>query len=99
MRLSVKRYLSLLAIYLKPQWFRTAIMALLLLLDVGLQLLNPQILRYFIDTALNGGASASLIYAAIFFIAVAILGQGSPLPLSISAKMWHGLRQIGYGPI
>ncbi len=76
MRLPVKRYLSLLAIYLKPQWFRTALMTLLLLLDVGLQLLNPQILRYFINTALHGGASTSLIYAALFFIAVAILGQG-----------------------
>ncbi len=76
MRLPVKRYLSLLAIYLKPQWLRTTLMTLLLLLDVGLQLLNPQILRYFIDTALNGGVSTSLVYAAIFFIAVAILGQG-----------------------
>ena len=75
MRLPVRRYLSLLAVYLKPQWFRTTLMALLLLLDVGLQLLNPQILRYFIDTALGGGASISLIYAAVFFIVVALLSQ------------------------
>ena len=75
MRLPVRRYISLLAVYLKPQWFRTTLMALLLLLDVGLQLLNPQILRYFIDTALSGGTSTSLIYAAIFFIAVALLTQ------------------------
>ena len=75
MRLPVRCYLSLLAIYLKPQWFRTTLMALLLLLDAGLQLLNPQILRYFIDTALSGGTSTSLIYAAIFFIVVALLTQ------------------------
>ena len=75
MRLPVRRYLALLAKYLKPQWFRTTLMAFFLLLDVGLQLLNPQILRYFIDTALNGGASLALIYAAMFFIAVAILAQ------------------------
>jgi len=75
MRLPLRRYLSLLATYLKPQWGRTTLMALLLLVDVGLQLLNPQIVRYFIDTALGGGASVSLIYAAIFFIVVTILSQ------------------------
>lgn len=75
MRLPVRRYLSLLAKYLKPQWFRTTLMTFFVLLDVGLQLLNPQILRYFIDTAISGGASLSLIYAAIFFIAVALLTQ------------------------
>ncbi len=75
MRLPLRRYLSLLVTYLKPQWGRTTLMALLLLVDVGLQLLNPQIVRYFIDTALGGGPSLSLIYAAIFFIVVTILSQ------------------------
>lgn len=75
MRLPMRRYLSLLATYLKPQWARTTLMALLLLAEVGLQLLNPQIVRYFIDTALSGGPSLSLIYAAIFFIVVTLLGQ------------------------
>ncbi|GAC1628931.1 MAG: ABC transporter ATP-binding protein [Ktedonobacteraceae bacterium] len=75
MRLPVKRYLSLLATYLKPQWGRTMLMTLLLLANVGLQLLNPQILRYFIDTALRGGPATSLIYAAVFFIAVALINQ------------------------
>ena len=75
MRLPLRRYLSLLATYLKPQWGRTTLMALLLLADVSLQLLNPQIVRYFIDTALGGGATLPLIYAALFFIVVTILGQ------------------------
>ncbi len=75
MRLPLRRYLSLLATYLKPQWGRTTLMALLLLADVGLQLLSPQIVRYFIDTALDGGATLTLIYAALFFIVVTILGQ------------------------
>ncbi len=71
----LRRYLSLLATYLRPQWGRTTLMALLLLADVGLQLLSPQIVRYFIDTALSGGASLTLIYASLFFIVVTIIGQ------------------------
>jgi ATP-binding cassette, subfamily B, bacterial len=39
---------------------------------IGLQLVNPQILRYFIDTAQSGGATQSLLLAALLFIGVAI---------------------------
>ncbi len=52
MHLPVKRYLTLLATYLKPQWWRTLLMTVCLLASIGLQLLNPQLLRYFIDTTL-----------------------------------------------
>jgi len=76
MRLPLKRYLTLLKIYLKPQWLRTLILAVLLLSSIGLQLLNPQILRYFIDTAIAGGATTSLVQAGIFFIVVALLNLG-----------------------
>ena len=72
----VRRYFALLVTYLKPQWYRTALLALLLLLSIGLQLLNPQILKYFIDTALAGGASLSLIITALLFVGIALLNQG-----------------------
>jgi ATP-binding cassette subfamily B protein len=71
----VKRYFVLLVTYLRPQWYRTVLLALFLLLNIGLQLLNPQILRYFIDTALANGASLSLLWAALAFIGVALLNQ------------------------
>jgi ABC-type multidrug transport system fused ATPase/permease subunit len=61
MKLPVRRYFALLVTYLKPLWRRTLLLALLLLAGIGLQLLNPQILAYFIDTALAGGASTSLL--------------------------------------
>ena len=76
MRLPLKRYLTLLNTYLKPQWVRTLLLAVLLLSSIGLQLLNPQILRYFIDTAIAGGATTSLVWAGIFFIIVALLNLG-----------------------
>jgi len=76
MRLPLKRYLTLLKTYLKPQWLRTLVLAVLLLSSIGLQLLNPQILRYFIDTAIAGGATTSLVWAGVFFIIVALLNLG-----------------------
>ncbi len=51
MNLTVRRYFTLLLTYLKPQWLRTLLMVVCLLSGIGLQLLNPQIIRYFIDTA------------------------------------------------
>lgn len=76
MRIPLKSYARLLAAYLKPQRWRVALMAALLVAGTGLQFLNPQILRYFIDTALAGGASTALLAAAIVFVLVALLQQG-----------------------
>ncbi|MBA2391958.1 MAG: ABC transporter ATP-binding protein [Ktedonobacteraceae bacterium] len=72
---SVKRYFALLVTYLKPQWYRTVLLAILLLSSIGLQLLNPQILKNFIDTALAQGTSSSLIYDALLFTGIALLDQ------------------------
>src|SRR3989442_10717040 len=51
MKLPLGRYLALLKTYLKPQWRSTLLLGICLVTGIGLQLLNPQILRYFIDTA------------------------------------------------
>ena len=40
-----------------------------------MRIINPQIIRYFIDTVTSGGASSLLINAAILFILVALLQQ------------------------
>jgi len=75
MGLPLKKYLDLLVNYLKPQWRKTLLMVVLLLASVGLQLVNPQILRYFIDTALRVRAAASLTLAAVLFIGIALANQ------------------------
>ncbi|MBD1918271.1 MULTISPECIES: ABC transporter ATP-binding protein [Cyanophyceae] len=69
-------YRTILATYLKPQRGRFGWLAIALLGGIGLQLLNPQILRYFIDTAIAGGQQQSLLWAAGAFMAIAILQQG-----------------------
>jgi ATP-binding cassette subfamily B protein len=71
----LSRYAALLVTYLRPQWKKALLMALLILAATALQLLVPQILRFFIDTAFEGGALQTLLQAAGFFLAVALFNQ------------------------
>ena len=75
MNIPLKSYYRLLAQYLRPQRTQVFWMALLLLFNIGLRLVNPQIMRFFIDAALNGGAMQTLMQAALLFLGVAVLGQ------------------------
>ena len=72
MHLPMTQYRNLLGTYLKPQTARVLLLAALLFGGIGLQLANPQIIRYFIDTTQNGGPQAALLGAAALFLAVAL---------------------------
>ncbi|MBE7385425.1 MAG: ABC transporter ATP-binding protein [Leptolyngbya sp. SIO1E4] len=72
-------YTLLLGRYLKSQRLRVIALAIALLVSIVLQLINPQILRYFIDTALNQGTGARLLQAALLFIGIALVTQGLTL--------------------
>jgi ABC-type multidrug transport system fused ATPase/permease subunit len=56
------------------------LLAALIFATIGLQLVNPQIIRYFIDTAMRAGAEGvqtqHLVWAALTFIGAALLLQG-----------------------
>lgn len=69
-------YRKFLMTYLSPQRGRVVGLAIALFTSIGLQLLNPQILRYFIDTAVAGGSQRLLVMAALGFMATAISRQG-----------------------
>lgn len=71
----IKRYWQTLTKYLKPQWYRVVVLALLLLTSTGLQLVNPQILRSFIDQALSGNGTQHLLNVALLFVGLALLNQ------------------------
>lgn len=75
MQIPLKQYSALLAHYLKPQQGRVVGLAIALLGSIGLQILNPQILGYFIDAAVSGGAQQRLFLAALLFLGVALLTQ------------------------
>jgi len=75
MKIPLGEYWQLLVNYLKPQWPRATLLAGLLFSSIGLQLVNPQIMRYFIDAARLGGAAETLLSAALLFIGVALVQQ------------------------
>ncbi|HET8845523.1 MAG TPA: ABC transporter ATP-binding protein [Ktedonobacteraceae bacterium] len=67
------RYAYLFARYLKPQWKRVALLAFLLLGSVGVDLITPQILSFYIDTAQSRDTLASLTIIALFYIGGVLL--------------------------
>lgn len=75
MKLPVRRYFALLMIYLKPQWLRTLLMVICLLAGISFQLLNPQIISYFINTTSNHGPVGVLMAAGGLYILAALLNQ------------------------
>jgi ATP-binding cassette, subfamily B, bacterial len=83
---SFRAYRSLLARYLRPQTSRVLGMAALLLAGTALQLINPQVIRYFLDTAQSGGSLNSLYLAAATFIGFAILQQGLSLAANYTSQ-------------
>ena len=74
-KVPLRQYASLLAQYLKPQRFRVMLLALFMFGGIGLNLLNPQVLRYFIDAAKAGGALRDLTIAAALFLTIGIFSQ------------------------
>ena len=75
MHIPLKRYWDLLAEHIKPQKARFILLTILLLTSIGLQVVNPQIMRDFIDTATSGGDMDHLGLAALAFIGVALVQQ------------------------
>ena len=61
--------------YLSPVKGRLIILLVMLLTSSGLQLLNPQIVKRFIDTAASGGLLSSLLQLAGLFLIVAVVNQ------------------------
>ena len=75
MNIPFRRYWDLLARYIQPQRGRFILLTILLFSSIGLQVVNPQIMRFFIDTAMTGGAVDILVNAALAFIGIALVQQ------------------------
>jgi ABC-type multidrug transport system fused ATPase/permease subunit len=72
----LRRYWLLLSRYIEPQKARFWLLAGLLVSSIGLQIVNPQVMRFFIDAAVGGEAAMRLSWAAVLFIVLALLQQG-----------------------
>lgn len=75
MRGSVIEYFKLLSKYMKHLWVQFAMLIILLAGSIVLQLVNPQIIRFFIDAATKGKPQQMLTMAAVFYIGAAVLQQ------------------------
>ena len=75
MNIPFKRYWDLLGPYLMLQKGRFALLTVLLLGSIGLQVVNPQIMRHFLDTAMAGEAIEKLVVTALAFIGIAVFQQ------------------------
>nr|HMN30503.1 ABC transporter ATP-binding protein [Caldilineaceae bacterium] len=80
MSISLKRYATFFVRYARPLRRQLALLLGLILLSIGLQLVNPQLIRFFIDTATAGATTASqtkaLMGAALTFLLAALALQG-----------------------
>ena len=75
MNIPLRDYWQLLAKYLKPQWRWTVLLAVLLFAVIGLRVINPQIIRIFLDAAQAGADLQPLLIAGGLFLAFALLVQ------------------------
>ncbi len=93
---SRRSYRQFLITYLRAQWGRVVWLAIALLSSIALQVLNPQILRYFIDTAVAGGPQRLLVWAAAGFVAIACLRQGLEIAATYFSETvaWTATNQL-----
>jgi len=61
--------------YLRPQWPRATLLAVLLLTSIGLQLYTPQVLRHFLDAAQQGAVLRALYNLAGAYLVLAVAVQ------------------------
>lgn len=73
------QYRYLLVKYLQPQWPRALILAFFMIGSIALQLINPQIMRRFVDTIAGGLAAGEsgndLVWIGVLFFVVAVVQQ------------------------
>ena len=103
MNIPLKRYWDLLVDHLRPQKGRFSLLTVLLLGSIGLQLVIPQVTRYFIDTATGTSATSAsdntLAMLALAFIGLALVQQITSVGAPTSGNTWPGRPPTPCAPI
>ncbi len=73
---ALSRYWRLLAHYLRPQWPRMLLLAVILGTTIGVQVATPLVASRFIDRATSGAAMRGLIVLALLTVGLALAAQG-----------------------
>lgn len=75
MELPLKRYWALMYQYLSPLRGKVLLLGVLIFSSLGLNLINPQLVRYFIDTAVSTSERQSLINTAVLYLITSLILQ------------------------
>lgn len=75
MKIPLRQYWTLLADYIRPQGHRVLYLAFFILAGIALQIVSPQIMRFFVDAARGGAPQGELMRAAVLFIVLAVIQQ------------------------
>ena len=75
MKISYAQYRSILVEQLAPQKGLVVVLGILMFASIGAQLVNPQIIRHFIDLTQTPAPVGKLTEAAVAFILIALLHQ------------------------
>ncbi len=73
---TLRRYWQLLARYLRPQWPRMGLLAVVSCGTIGVQVVTPLVASRFIDRATTAGALSDLMFLALLTIGLALVRQG-----------------------
>lgn len=92
----IRRYWRLLLAHLRPQWGRVAALWVLLLAGIAFQLVNPQIIRTFIDRAIAGTGGRDLVMLALLFMGFAVARQVSAVAATYLAEQvgWTATNEL-----
>lgn len=82
MQRELKTYLSLLSKYLKHQKLQVFCLAVVLISGITVQLINPQIVREFIDTALSDEGYTLLVRIAALYIILSLVQQSLSIAIA-----------------
>src|SRR5438132_1046910 len=86
MTTTIRDYRRMLARYLRPQAARVAVLAALLVGGIAIQIVNPQIMKSFVDRV-TSARQRPVVRLALLFIAASIVQQ-----LLAIAATWFGER-------
>jgi ATP-binding cassette subfamily B protein len=82
----VRAYIRLLAHYLRPLRSRVVLLSGLLVAGIALRLINPQLVRAFLDSATTGGEQGDLIPLAVWFMLIAVAHQATSVVATYLAE-------------
>ncbi len=96
MKFQFKTYLKLLSKYLKNQYLKVVLLVIAIIGGIILQLVKPQILKNFIDVALDNENNTLLTRMAILYIILAIVHQVVSIITTYLAQKvgWHATNSL-----